>query len=504
MTAAQYRGSGDGPQVVLHSRAGRLALAATVGASAMASLDATVVNVALPDIGHDLDASVSQLQWVLTGYLLALASLILLAGALGDRWGRRRVFLLGTIWFTGASVLCGVAPSIEILIAARVLQGVGAALLTPGSLAIIQAIFRADDRSAAVGAWSGLGGAAGAIGPLVGGVVVGGPGWRWAFLLNVPLAAVVLACTRAVPETRDPDAGAHLDIRGAAGATVGLAAGTWALTEAGPRGWSSPWILAALAMAAIAFGWFIVHIRAVPDPLVPPSLFRNRTFTVVNVGTAFIYASIGLTFFLVAYELQVAAGWSPLEAGLALLPATILMLLLSARSGALAQRRGPKAQLTVGPLLASAGLLLLTRVGPDPTWVRDLLPGAVVLGLGLVTFVAPLTATVMAATDPAHVSTASGVNNAIARAASLAGLAVIPVLAGLTTATNAQDVTDAYRTALVIAAIVVAIASPLMLLGLPGSVHSRRTVRPRYCAVDGPPILPDPRRCPAEVGRDDA
>src|SRR6478609_9559865 len=189
MTAAQYRGSGDGPQVVLHSRAGRLALAATVAASAMASLDATVVNVALPHIGADLDATVSQLQWVLTGYLLALASLILLAGALGDRWGRRRVFLLGTIWFTGASVLCGVAPSIEILIAARVLQGVGAALLTPGSLAIIQAIFRADDRSAAVGAWSGLGGAAGAIGPLVGGVVVGGPGWRWAFLLNVPLAA---------------------------------------------------------------------------------------------------------------------------------------------------------------------------------------------------------------------------------------------------------------------------------------------------------------------------
>src|SRR6476661_1564732 len=191
--------------LALRSSRGRVALAATVGASAMASLDATIVNVALPHIGEDLDASVSQLQWVLTGYLLALASLILVAGALGDRWGRRRVFLLGTVWFAGASLLCGLAPSIEVLIAARVLQGVGGALLTPGSLAILQASFRETDRAAAVGAWSGLGGVAGAIGPFVGGGLVDGPGWRWAFLINVPVAALVIVCAvRAIPESRDP------------------------------------------------------------------------------------------------------------------------------------------------------------------------------------------------------------------------------------------------------------------------------------------------------------
>jgi EmrB/QacA subfamily drug resistance transporter len=488
-------------QLALHSRTGHIALAATVGASAMASFDATVVNVALPHIGEDLDASVSQLQWVLTGYLLALASLVLLAGALGDRWGRRRVFLLGTVWFAIASLLCGMAPSIEVLIAARVLQGVGAALLTPGSLAIIQTSFRADDRSAAVGAWSAFGGAAGAIGPFVGGLVVGGPGWRWAFYLNLPIAAVVLACSRvAVPESKDPHVAGKLDVAGAAYAVVGLAACTWALTEAGPRGWNDPWVLAALVISVAALGWFVVHIRAAPNPLVPPSLFRDRTFTVVNVGTVFLYASIGLTFFLVSYELQVAAGWTALEAGVALLPATVLMLLLSAKSGELAQRVGPKLQLTVGPLLTAAGLLLLTRIGPDPTWAGDVLPGAVVLGCGLVTFVAPLTATVMAAADPAHVSTASGVNNAIARAASLIGVAVIPVVSGLTAASGAQDVTDAYRSALVMAAVVAAVASPVMLAGLPGSIRAHRTVRPLHCAVDGPPVLPDPRRCPVSEG----
>src|SRR3954452_24612240 len=202
--------------LTLHSTAGRVALTATIAASGMASLDATVVNVALPHIGQDLDASVTSMQWVLTGYLLALASLILLAGALGDRWGRRRVFLIGTIWFAAASLLCGVAPSINVLILARVLQGIGGALLTPGSLAIIQASFRETDRAAALGAWSGFGGVAGAIGPFLGGVVVDGPGWRWAFLLNIPVAAIVIACTRtAVPETKDPHAARGLDVAGA-------------------------------------------------------------------------------------------------------------------------------------------------------------------------------------------------------------------------------------------------------------------------------------------------
>jgi len=486
----------DGQLIALHSRSGRIALAATIAGSAMAMLDATIVNVALPHIGRDLNARVSDLQWVLTGYLLALASLVLLAGALGDRWGRRRVFLTGTVWFAGASLLCGLAPSIGVLIAARVLQGIGGALLTPGSLAIIQSGFRETDRAAAVGAWSGFGGVAGAIGPFIGGAVIGGPGWRWAFLLNLPNAVGVVVCaTVAVPETKDLHAARHLDVRGAAYAVVGLAAGTWALTEAGTRGWGDSTVVAALALSALALTGFVVHVRGAADPLVPPSLFRNRTFSVVNAGTVFLYASIGLTFFLVAYELQVAARWTALQAGVAMLPATVLMLLLSARSGALAQRVGPKPQLTAGPLIAAAGLVLLTRIGPDPRWLTDVLPGAVVLGVGLVTFVAPLTATVMAAADRDHVSAASGINNAVARAASLAGLAVLPVVAGLSSATGPEAVTDAYRLALVVAAAVAVTAAPVMFVGLPGSTRSPRTVRRHHCAVDGPPLQPDPRQC---------
>jgi EmrB/QacA subfamily drug resistance transporter len=450
-----------GRELALRSPRGRIALAATVAASAMASLDATIVNVAIPHIGQSLHTGVSSLQWVLTGYLLALASLILLAGALGDRFGRRRVFEIGVVWFAAASLLCGVAPSIGWLIAARILQGVGGALLTPGSLAILESSFRPEDRAAAVGAWSGLGGAAGAVGPLVGGAIVDGPGWRWAFLLNLPVAAVVLVCSRsAVPETRGR-AGGRLDLLGALIAVATLAAGTWALTEAGPRGWRDAAVLTAAAAGAIGLAMFVVHLLRSDSPLVSPSLFASRVFTVLNVGTLFLYASIGLSFFLVAYQLQTVAGWSALRAGLALLPATLLMLVFSARSGALAERIGPRWQLTVGPLCAAGGLLLLTRVGLHPSWAGDVLPGALLFGVGLVALVAPLTASVMAAADPEWVSTASSVNNAVARVAGLAGLAVVPAASGLATAHGGIDVTHAYRVALLIAAAVAAVAGPV-------------------------------------------
>jgi len=485
-------------ELVLSSARGRIALAASVGASAMAMLDATVVNVALPHIGHDLDAGVADLQWVLTGYLLALASLILLGGALGDRYGRRRVFVIGTVWFAVASVGCGLAPNVGVLVVARFLQGVGGALLTPGSLAIIQSSFRREDRAPAVGLWSGLGGIAGAIGPFVGGFLVDGPGWRWAFFLNVPVAAAVVLCTRAaIPESRDPDAAPHLDVIGAALAAAALAASTWALTEGSSRGWTDPAILAAGATAVGAGIGFVVRMLHAPGPLVPPALFADRTFTVTNLATALLYAALGVTFFLVAYQLQVASGWSALEAGVALLPATLLMLVGSARSGALAQRIGPRPQLTIGPLLAAAGLLLFTRIGPDATWLEDVLPAAVVFGLGLVTFVAPLTATVMASADQRHVSVASGVNNAIARAASLTALAVIPGVAGLSEAVGPDAVTSACRTALVIAAALAALAAVVAYVGLPRRAHAAPTPRRTTCAVDGAPLQPDPARCPA-------
>jgi EmrB/QacA subfamily drug resistance transporter len=481
----------------LHSARGRIALVATVGASAMALLDSTIVNVALPHIGEDFHASVSALQWVLTGYLLALASLILLGGALGDRYGRRRIFLLGTAWFALASLLSGAAPNIDVLVVARVLQGVGAALLTPGSLAILQASFRERDRAAAVGAWSGLGGVAGAIGPFIGGWLVDGPGWRWTFLINLPIAVVVIICARsAVPESRDPHAVKGLDLAGAAIGIVSLGAATWALTEAGPRGWTDPAVVMAGGVAIIgaaAFVWRMLHVH---DPLVPPRLFRSRNFTVTNMATVLLYAALGVTFFLVVYQLQVAAGWSALRAGTALLPATVLMFLFSSRSGALAQRIGPRLQLTLGPLFTGIGLVLLARVGSDPDWVTDVLPGAVVFGLGLTTFVAPLTATVMGSVDSDHVSIASGVNNAIARTASLAAVAVIPVVSGLTAATGAAEVTSAYREALMIAAVVAALASPLCFIGLAAKAPARRSARERYCSVDGPPLQPDPAQCP--------
>ncbi len=418
--------------LALGSPKGRVALAATVAASGMAMLDATVVNVALPHIGDDFDVPVSSLQWVLTGYLVALASLILLGGALGDRYGRRRVFLIGTIWFAAASLVCAVAPSVEMLIGARILQGVGAALLTPGSLAILQASFRTADRARAVGAWSGLGGVAGAIGR---GGAVDGPGWRWAFLINAPVAVVVVAwALGAVPESRDPNASHRLDLAGAGLAVLSLGAATWALTEAGPRGWSDAPVVVAAAIAAVGAIGFVLRMIRVDDPLVPPVLFQSRTFTVTNLATVLLYSAIGVSFFLIAYELQVGVGWSALESGTALLPPTVLMAVGSARSGAIAVKIGPRPQLTIGPLLVAGGLLILSRIQPGATWWSAVLPGTVLFGFGLVTFVAPLTSTVMSSVSPDHVSIASGVNNAVARTASLAAIAVIPALTGLATA----------------------------------------------------------------------
>jgi hypothetical protein len=305
-------------------------------------------------------------------------------------------------------------------------------------------------------------------------------------------------CTRsAVPESRDPHAARGLDLVGATLAVTTLGAATWALTEAGPRGWADTAVIGAGVIAAIGVAAFVWRMRHTHDPLVPPALFRSRAFTVTNLATVLLYSALGVSFFLVAYELQVGVGWSALRAGTALLPATLLMLAFAARSGALAQRIGPRLQLTVGPLLAGGGLLLLARVGPHASWLTDVLPGAVVFGFGLVTFVAPLTATVMGSVDPDHVSVASGVNNAIARTAALGALAVVPVVSGLSSAVGPAQVTHAYRVSLVIAAIVAAAAAPLSFVGLRAHARAQRSARRVYCSVDGPPLQPDPARCPA-------
>jgi len=463
-------------------------------ASSAALLDSTVANVALPRIGDEFGGDLGGLQWVVTGYLLTLASFILLGGALGDRYGRRRVFRIGAIWFAAASLACALAPSLPLLVVARMLQGFGAALLTPTSLALTQSSFRPEDRAPAVGAWSGLGGVAGAIGPLLGGWLVDGPGWRWAFLLNLPLIAVALVATRAIPETIDDEAvgaagrGQSFDLIGASLAAVALGTGTWALTQGPERGWSSSAVLGAAALSLAVGVAFVVRERLAANPLVPHGLFASRTFTVLNLATFALYATLSAQFFLLAYQLQVASGWSALAAGSALLPSTLLMLVLSERSGALAAKIGPRPQLIIGPLLIAGAQLLLSSVDEQASWATDVLPGALLFGFGLVAFVAPLTAAVMASVDQSHVGTASGVNNAVARTAGLVAVATVPVVAGLTTATGAQEITQAFQLGMWITAGLAVIAAAIAAVGLPRHVALRESPRKFHCAVDGAPV----------------
>jgi EmrB/QacA subfamily drug resistance transporter len=416
----------------VRSPAGRWVLTATVLGSGIAFLDATVVNIALPTIGRDLDAGLTGLQWTVNAYTLALAGLLLLGGALGDRWGRRKVFIAGVVWFAAASLLCALAPSVEFLVGARALQGVGAALLTPGSLAIIEASFDQQDRGAAIGAWSGLGGITAAAGPLVGGWLIDAASWRLIFLINLPLAAFVTwIAARHVPETRDPAAvGRPLDLSGAALAALGLAGVTYALTEGPGSGWGAG-AVGLGAAGAFALAAFIAIERRSDHALVPLDLFRDPRFTAPNLVTLVVYAALAGALFLLPIQLQQVAGYSPLAAGAALLPLTLVMLALSARMGRLASRIGPRLPMTVGPIVAAVGLALLVRVDADGSYVDQVLPAVLVFGLGLSCTVAPLTAAVMAAGGEEHAGVASAINNAVARVAGLLAVALVPVLAGI-------------------------------------------------------------------------
>ncbi|MFF3502442.1 MFS transporter [Streptomyces sp. NPDC003247] len=440
------------PDVRLASPQGTWILLTTVLGSSMAMLDSTVVNVALPSIGRDLDADLAALQWTVNAYMVTLAGLILLGGSLGDRVGRRKVFVVGVVWFAAASLLCGLAPNAAVLVAARALQGVGGALLTPGSLALIQASFHPDDRGRAVGLWSGFGGVGAAVGPFLGGWLVDGPGWRWVFWLNVPLAlACVPVALRHVPESRDRRAHGRFDVPGAVLAALSLGLVTYALIEAGT---GTP-AVAVAAVAGVAAGVaFVLVERRSPDPMLPLDVFASRQFTAVNLVTLCVYAAFGGFFFLSALQLQTVAGYSAVGAGTALLPTTALMLLLSARSGALADRIGPRLPLTVGPLLCAAGMLLMLRVGPGASYAVDVLPAVLVLGLGMVTLVAPLTATVLASVDVSRAGLASGVNNAAARAAGLIAVAALPLVTGMGPEAyrSAEAFEGAFRRAMVVCA----------------------------------------------------
>ncbi|MEM8619158.1 MAG: MFS transporter [Actinomycetota bacterium] len=477
--------------VALDSTRGRAVLAMAILGSAVAMLTSTVVGVALPTIAVDFEATSAQQTWVINAYSLPLAALILIGGSLGDRSGRLRMYRIGIVWFALASLLCATAWNVESLIMFRVLQGIGGALLTPGSLAIVQATLRDEDRGRGVGAWSGLGGIASAIGPLVGGLLVDAS-WRWAFLINVPVAIAALVLSTRVPESRNDSAGAsRLDVRGAVLTVIVLGGLSYALIEGPNDGWS-PLDVALGAVAIVAIPVLLAIERGRDHAMLPVELFADRTFSVVNSLTFTVYGAMGVVFFLLPLQLQVTADWSPVGAGAALLPVTVVMLLFSARAGDLASRIGPRLPLTFGPLTVAVGMLLMLRIDSTASYVGDVLPAVLAYGCGLALMVAPLTSTALGAAPTQRAGAASGVNNAVSRTGGLLFVAAVPSLVGLTgtALSDPLQLDDGFGRAVIVSAIVVTLSGLLAFVLLPRaeSIADERTdvtVVSSRCPVDG-------------------
>ncbi len=411
------------------NRRRQLALVAAILGSGIALLDATVVNVALPSIQNDLGGGLAGQQWVVNAYLLTLGSLILVGGSLGDVYGERKIFALGVAGFGVASVLCALAPTIETLVAARAVQGVASALLTPASLAVIATTFDDEkERGAAIGTWTAWGGIAALIGPLAGGQIVDVASWRWIFAVNVPFVAATLVLIRiAVAGSDGSRATRRVDFVGAVLTALGLAGPVYALVEQPKRGWTSPVVLGGLLGGGVLLVCFVLWERRTRDPMLPLALFRRRNFTWANIETLLVYSALSALFFFLTIYLQQVAGWSALESGLAGLPVTVLMFTLSRRFGALSGRFGPRLFMGAGPLVCAAGVLLLVRIDESVHYVADVFPAMILFGLGLAVVVAPLTSTVMADAVRGDSGIASGVNNAVARVAGLLGIAAVGV-----------------------------------------------------------------------------
>jgi EmrB/QacA subfamily drug resistance transporter len=487
----------DGPALTYSSAPGRWVLAITVLGSGIAALDATVVNIALPVIGRDFHTGISALQWVMISYILSLTAFLLIGGSLGDRFGRRKVYLIGIVWFALASAACGFAPDAVTLIITRVLQGAGAALLTPGSLAILEASFVPADRARAIGAWSGLGGVAIAAGPLIGGYLLAVASWRWIFFINFPIAAVVVALgARHIPESRDPDIKGTLDYPGAVAAVSFLTGVTFAFIEAPTLGWASPVVLAMTALGAAGLAVFLTRESRAATPMLPLSIFRERQFAAASAVTFIVYAALTGATFLFPLVLQIVSGYSPLASGLALVPLTAIMLALSARSGQLASRIGPRLQLSIGPVIAGAGLALLTFSTSGSSYLINVLPGVAVFGLGMAITIAPLTSTAMDSAPPRHAGIASAVNNDLARFGGLLAVAVLPSLAGITGSAylHPDALAAGFRTAVFISGglcaaggllAAVTITNPRRVPPLAAEPSAREYL---HCGLDAPPL----------------
>ncbi len=507
------------------SRTKQLTLVAAILGTTVVTVDSTVVNVALPAIEEDLGGGLAGQQWTANAYLVTLASLILVGGSLGDLFGARRVFELGVIGFGVTSVFCAVAPTIELLVVSRALQGVCGAVLTPAALAVIAATFQPAERGRAIGAWTAWSGIGTVLGPLIGGQLVDSASWRWIFAINVPIVLVTLFLVRRVlPMAHVRPEGARVDVVGAALCALGLAGITFGLIEQPRLGWGDPTVIVPLVAGAAIFTAFLVWEARSRHPMLPLSLFRGRNFTVGNIETFSMYAGLGLLFFFLVLYLQQVAGYSAVEAGSTTIPVTVVLFLLSTRFGALADRYGPRFFMGVGPLVAAAGLALFTRLDADVDYLTELLPGLLLFALGLAIVVAPLTATVLADADESNAGVASGVNNAIARAASLVAIAAVGALvassfgsslredlgaaaqrpevaraieeaerqplASVSVENAPPDVraevarasedasVDAFRTAMMIASILVALGG---VLGLIGIVNPRRRVEAADC-----------------------